>query len=64
MEKKIGEIFDYKGVKLQCVRDDNSMGCEYCYLFDTNDCCNYKCLAHTRQDKTSVIFMNAKYTKL
>ena len=51
MERKINEVFDFEGIKLQCVA---SMGCEGCY--HPGPCSGRKCSAHRRSDNTSVIF--------
>ena len=57
MERKIGEIFEYKGTML-CVKEN--YGCLGCYL--NGNCDNYKdiageCCSNHRTDKKSVIFV-------
>ena len=55
MERKINEVFDFEGIKLQCVA---SMGCEGCY--HPGPCSGNRCGSEQRSDKTSVIFKEIK----
>ena len=62
MERKIGEIFEFEGVKLQVVKDHdgdcgmNSVGCYF--LDDLEMCsCRQKCFVSQRKDRTPVKFI-------
>lgn len=59
MERKIGEVFECDGKRLQVVKDFFKI-CKNCY-FDGNECSNRKdergeCLLDKREDGQSVIF--------
>ena len=55
MERKIGEIFEYKGEWYQCVVA--TQGCRECSFRTQDYCTRYsECLSIVRSDKTSVIF--------
>ena len=59
MERKIGEVFECDGKRLQVAKDLFKM-CKNCY-FDGNECSNRKdergeCLLEKREDGQSVIF--------
>ena len=61
-ERKIGEEFDYNGITLKVVEDDN---CSNCYFGFLPDCYNKRevtggCSRTERRDKTSVIFKKLK----
>ena len=60
MERKIGEIFKYKGKKLRVEADEDSE-CKRCYLRELCPDINQKiigeCVRIHRQDKTSVVFV-------
>ena len=60
-EFKVGEVFQFGFVKLQCVKANNK--CEGCYL-DSTDICSFaisscvgNCKSEKREDKTNVIFV-------
>ena len=62
MERKIGEIFEVEGVKLQVVKDhdgDCGMDSVGCYSLDDLEMCScrQKCLASQRKDSTPVKFI-------
>lgn len=62
-EYKIGETFDYNGIKLIVTTDSNS-NCNGCY-FDENRKCVIddsigECLKSFRKDKTDIIFKEIK----
>ena len=59
MERKIGEIFEFKGVKLQVVEDfDEEMSCDGCYFIDNDEQCVLpKCFASQRKDGKPVKFI-------
>lgn len=60
MERRIGEIFEHEGVKLQCVENES---CDGCFFYNNGSCLfedhreyNYACLCMGRKDGKSVIF--------
>lgn len=59
MERKIGEIFEYKGEWYQCVKDNSDKSCANCHFF-SNDACEYNvtghCASFRRDDGISVCF--------
>lgn len=59
MERKIGEIFEYKGEWYQCVRDISDRNCGNCHFF-SNDACDCDvtgyCASFHRNDGISVCF--------
>ena len=59
MERKVGEIFEVEGVKLQVVEDfDCGLSSVSCYFLDNDEQCELqKCLAGERKDRTSVKFL-------
>lgn len=59
MERKIGEIFEFEGVKLQVVKDfDCGLTSVGCYFLDDRDNCGFqKCFASQRKDLTPVKFI-------
>ena len=54
MERKIGEIFNYKGVTLKVVEEID--GCDYCYFKDVGNCNSDTPNCTGRSDGKSVIF--------
>ena len=59
MERKIGEIFDYEGVKLQAIEDDEN-GCKGCYFnYHCSGFVSQNCVPSNRKDRK-----NIKYKKL
>ena len=60
MERKVGEIFEFEGIKLQVVKDHggdcglNSVGC---YFLDDEQCVLQKCFVSQRKDRTPVKFI-------
>ena len=62
MKRKIGEEFEYEGVKLKVVEAHNY--CESCYFDGTRECCSDKftatvigeCMPMQRDDYEEVIF--------
>ena len=62
MERKIGEIFEFNGVKLQVVKGfDCGIESDSCYFLDDfNNCNPAECFAITRKDRTSVKFIKIK----
>ena len=59
MARKIGDIFEFKGVKLQVVEDfDNEMSCVDCYFLDNDEqCVLQKCFDSQRKDRKLVKFI-------
>ena len=59
MERKIGEIFEFDGVKLQVVESSNcGLNNTSCYFSDDEiDCEPHMCGAFQRKDKKSVKFI-------
>ena len=56
-ERKIGEVFEYNGEKIIVKKDGDIMyGCDKCYFDYTLECCDFRCISYTRQDKQSVHF--------
>ena len=61
MERKVGEIFEYNGVKLKVVREDVPFRCEDCYFQDLDASCEkISCLWRERRDNENVIFKEIK----
>ncbi len=62
MERKIGEIFDYNGVKLEVCEEIETYSCNYCFFEDKN--CYHtitgECCFNKRTDKKCVIFKLVK----
>lgn len=49
-ERKIGEIFEIDGVKLQVVKDNNN-NCDRCYfMYNCSGFMSAVCTPHTRED--------------
>ena len=59
MERKIGEIFKFKGVKLQAIETPAYMRCKDCY-FQYYTLCPFHCIPCSRPDKKNVIFKEIK----
>ena len=62
MERKIGEIFEYKSEWYQCIKADPIIDadgimncCEGCAI-SASECVNFKCIDYERSDKELVIF--------
>lgn len=53
MERKIGEIFVVKGVRLRCEEDDE---CFNCYFIGSGACLKLNCFSLSRKDGKNVIF--------
>ena len=58
MERKLGEVFDVNGVKLQVVEAYDTFSCDGCYFLgsEQNMCKFQKCLKCERNDWKSVVF--------
>ena len=64
MERKVGEVFEYDGKKLQVIEDPFEV-CDECYFAKENDCIKFceitgKCTNIKRKDKRNVIFKEIK----
>ena len=59
MERKIGEVFEVDGVKVQCVENINMRDCRYCF-FEHLYCLDMPCMDFERIDKQDVIFEELK----
>lgn len=66
MERKIGEIFEYEGKKIEVVENENPFvfsGCWSCY-FEEKECENInelgKCFFRQRQDRKGVYFVEVE----
>ena len=57
MERKIGEIFGYKGEWYQCVKSncEDCIGCDFCNLDNCKNAIG-ECTSNERSDNNSVIF--------
>ena len=55
MERKIGEVFEVDGAKVQCVENINEKNCNHCF-FSHLDCFAMPCLDIERIDKKNVFF--------
>lgn len=64
MERKIGEIFEYGGVKLICLQDNNKdvlESCKNCYFFNKErKCMQQLCVDSDREDENDVYFKEIK----
>ena len=59
MARKIGDIFEFKGVKLQVVESSATFSCDGCYFLanEQNVCGFQNCLRCERTDNKSVKFV-------
>lgn len=58
-----GEVFEYEGIKVKCVADDNKRytNCPYCAFRDSLEGCDTICCAsHERRDERDVHFIKVK----
>ena len=58
-ERKIGEVFEVDGVKVQCVENKHKINCHDCFFY-TLECPNTPCIDIKRKDKKNVIFKELK----
>ena len=71
MERKVGEVFDFKGVKLQVKDTGDSCFCYGCYFYGLNCQCDEthytnqtgECFHIRRNDDNNVIFVEVKDDK-
>ena len=60
MERKIGKIFEFEGVKLKCVVKHNDC-CLDCYFCDKGlQCIQQNCSSSSRKDSINVMFIQIK----
>lgn len=59
MKRKLGEVFEVDGVKLQVVESSDTFSCDGCYFLDSgqNVCGFQNCLRCEREDNKSVKFV-------
>ena len=65
MERKIGEIFECDGKKLQVIEDPFDTCDERCFFYKGKNCGELldirgKCISHEREDKCHVLFIELK----
>lgn len=59
VEYEQGEVFDYEGESVVCVRRDSKKCCMHC-VFEEEPCCNFACMSFDREDDTDVYFTKVK----
>lgn len=60
VELKIGEVFEYEGIKLKVVETED-YSCRGCYFLDLGDkCWQQHCMRFDRKDKKNVIFQTVE----
>ena len=59
IEPEIGEVFEYLGVKAECVRDDvfGFRNCLRCAFRGSGECDTLSCSRYEREDDTDVHFI-------
>lgn len=63
MERKIGEIFEFNGVKLMCLQGKNIIpSCKGCYFLgkEEHQCLQQLCANYEREDANNVYFKEIK----
>lgn len=56
MERKVGEIFEYEGIKLEVVETED-FSCHDCYFLDLRYKCHQQlCMPCLRKDRKNVVF--------
>ena len=56
MERKVGEVFEYEGIKLK-VEETEDYSCRGCYFLDLGDkCYDQICMRSERKDRKNVVF--------
>ena len=72
MERKVGETFEFEGVKLQVKDIENNLSCCGCYFFEFERTCNTvncknqagACVRIDRTDNKTVIFVEVEDNKI
>lgn len=56
---ELGEVFEYEGLKVKCVADDNKRytNCPYCAFRASLECDTICCESHERRDERDVHFV-------
>ena len=69
MEREVGEVFDFKGIKLQVKDDGCKASCDGCYFdkseykcSDVHNCIGY-CYGPFRSDSKDVVFVEVESDK-
>lgn len=59
IEPELGEVFEYLGVRAQCIEDDayDSRECRRCAFYGCKQCDTICCAAHERGDDKDVHFI-------
>ena len=56
MEREVGEIFEYEGIKLEVVETED-FSCRGCYFLDLRyKCHQHLCMPCLRKDRKNVVF--------
>ena len=56
MERKVGEIFEYEGIKLEVVETED-FSCHDCYFLTLRcECSQQLCMFYNRKDRKNVVF--------
>lgn len=60
MEREVGEIFEYEGIKLEVVETEDS-SCRGCYFLDLRYKCRQQlCMRFPRKDRKNVVFKSVE----
>ena len=60
MEREVGEIFEYEGIKLEVIETEDS-SCRGCYFLDLRYKCRQQlCMRCLRKDRKNVIFKSVE----
>ena len=63
MEREVGEIFEYEGIKLEVVETED-FSCNGCYFLTLRcGCSKQLCMCYNRKDKKNVIFQSIEQKK-
>lgn len=60
MERKIGEIFEYEGIKLKVVETENFSCHGCCFLELGYKCYDQMCMRFLRKDRKNVVFKSVE----
>ena len=60
MERNVGEVFEFNGVKYKCVRYNPSKCKDCCFSNDKSLCVEQRCTALQRDDREEVVFKEIK----
>ena len=60
MEREVGEIFEYEGIKLEVVETED-FSCRGCYFLDLRYKCRQQlCMRFLRKDRKNVVFKSVE----